>query len=606
LEHELRLKTIVIQDQAETIKFLQTHITALQGSVTPSPAAREIATLIPKDAGAYALGLKATAECRFEDARRHLQEASKKPEADIFRIYTARARIDFYAGRFEDALTWYEKALHLRTDDPEVLEELAKTYGAVGRLHDAERVINQIILIRTSALGEAAPDLASALVLRGSLRAMMGKYTNSKEDCENALRILKKAEGNINKATDALMCLTAVDNFGGDHGTSDEVLELAYRNLLRASEDGDADADKRLARYSPLFLLKATSDPRMAKFISRITAQVEDALAGGNICLLTDFGHVAVQKYFGSNEFDKLQLLSNRSISILVKSIGEHNPYLLPYYFGLAAVYSRSGRQDKMEETLSAAIQTTDRSFKNGYNSALLLFSIGAIYMGHRTYDKAEPVLERGLKNLRFETEQDERSPLLQAYLKALSDVYTARGKGEQATVLMEEANSLNGERAPFGRRITPDWVKDGPTIFLKTARSGFYETGSVTGVRNEPLAWDTADRRAKSAMLGTFKAYIAYIMEQYQVAQGSQAVPERDNKATTDTNSTLEEFLRTRIQVAERFKDETKNQYYVLTKLSMQDIDSFWAETGDLDKGLREFYLGNALSLYDRFKKLK
>ena len=47
-----------------------------------------------------------------------------------------------------------------------------------------------------------------------------------------------------------------------------------------------------------------------------------------------------------------------------------------------------------------------------------------------------------------------------------------------------------------------PKWVKQGSGAFNEKDSKGFYGVGSVAGVRNEPLAWDTAENRARAEIV--------------------------------------------------------------------------------------------------------
>ena len=44
-----------------------------------------------------------------------------------------------------------------------------------------------------------------------------------------------------------------------------------------------------------------------------------------------------------------------------------------------------------------------------------------------------------------------------------------------------------------------PNWVKKGSGAFNEKSDKSFYGVGSVVGVRNEPLAWDTAENRSRA-----------------------------------------------------------------------------------------------------------
>ena len=59
-----------------------------------------------------------------------------------------------------------------------------------------------------------------------------------------------------------------------------------------------------------------------------------------------------------------------------------------------------------------------------------------------------------------------------------------------------------------------PNWVKKGSGAFNEKSDKSFYGVGSVQGVPNEPLAWDTAENRSRAEIAKTFEAYTAYLMD--------------------------------------------------------------------------------------------
>ena len=53
-----------------------------------------------------------------------------------------------------------------------------------------------------------------------------------------------------------------------------------------------------------------------------------------------------------------------------------------------------------------------------------------------------------------------------------------------------------------------PKWVKQGSGAFNEKDTKGFYGVGAVAGVRNEPLAWDTAENRARAEIAKSFETF--------------------------------------------------------------------------------------------------
>src|SRR5690242_13312531 len=60
----------------------------------------------------------------------------------------------------------------------------------------------------------------------------------------------------------------------------------------------------------------------------------------------------------------------------------------------------------------------------------------------------------------------------------------------------------------------TPKWVKTGS--YKPDEPKAFYSMGEVMGIRNEPLAWDAAENRARAQMVKILSTYTAYLMRDY------------------------------------------------------------------------------------------
>ncbi|MCA9500437.1 MAG: hypothetical protein KC588_14695, partial [Nitrospira sp.] len=61
-----------------------------------------------------------------------------------------------------------------------------------------------------------------------------------------------------------------------------------------------------------------------------------------------------------------------------------------------------------------------------------------------------------------------------------------------------------------------PKWVKEGSGVMNVDDSKSIYGVGAVVGVKNEPLAWETAENRARAELAKTFRTYTAYLMQDY------------------------------------------------------------------------------------------
>jgi tetratricopeptide (TPR) repeat protein len=174
--------------------FLQGQVERLQIQA-PSPRARELAAQIPSDAEPYALALKAIAESRFDDARVLLGKAQQAKEVELVLIYQARGETETYAGRYGDAVGWYEKALALNPNDPTLLSATALALLDAGDYAKAEPLFTRALTIWEQALGPEHPDVALGLHDLAGLYRTQEKYAKAEPLLQRVLTIRERALG---------------------------------------------------------------------------------------------------------------------------------------------------------------------------------------------------------------------------------------------------------------------------------------------------------------------------------------------------------------------------------------------------------------------------
>ncbi len=114
-----------------------------------------------------------------------------------------------------------------------------------------------------------------------------------------------------------------------------------------------------------------------------------------------------------------------------------------------------------------------------------------------------------------------------------------------------------------------PSWVEEGSGVMNKDGSKAIYGVGSVIGVNNEPLAWETAENRSRAQLAKSFETYTAYLMRDYATSTSAADF----SKSTEEQN--VERAIKTftavtlhGVRPVGRYKDEEKNAYYVLTKV--------------------------------------
>ncbi len=150
-----------------------------------------------------------------------------------------------------------------------------------------------------------------------------------------------------------------------------------------------------------------------------------------------------------------------------------------------------------------------------------------------------------------------------------------------------------------------PKWVQKGSGVYNEKDSKAFYGVGSVVGVRNEPLAWDTAENRARAEIAKTFETYTGYLMRDYAASTTAGDFTRNteeqnvERAVKTVTTATL-----SGVRPIERYKDEKTNTYYVLTKLSLEDMKNNLEQARELNAQVRDFVRKNADKMFDRLEK--
>lgn len=150
-----------------------------------------------------------------------------------------------------------------------------------------------------------------------------------------------------------------------------------------------------------------------------------------------------------------------------------------------------------------------------------------------------------------------------------------------------------------------PKWVQKGSGVFNEKDTKAFYGVGSVVGVRNEPLAWDTAENRARAEIAKTFETYTGYLMRDYAASTTAGDFTRNTEEQNVERAiKTVTTATLSGVRPIERYKDEKSNTYYVLTKLSLEDMKNNLEQAKELNAQVRDFVRKNADKMFDRLEK--
>src|SRR5262245_6957311 len=148
-------------------------------------------------------------------------------------------------------------------------------------------------------------------------------------------------------------------------------------------------------------------------------------------------------------------------------------------------------------------------------------------------------------------------------------------------------------------------WVKKGSGAFNEKDSKSFYGVGSVTGVRNEPLAWDTAENRGRAEIAKTFETYTGYLMPEYAASTTAGALTRNSEEQNVERAiKTITTTTLSGVRPIDRYKDEKTGTYYVLTKLSLEDMKNNLDQAKELNAQVRDYVRKNADKMFERLEK--
>jgi len=150
-----------------------------------------------------------------------------------------------------------------------------------------------------------------------------------------------------------------------------------------------------------------------------------------------------------------------------------------------------------------------------------------------------------------------------------------------------------------------PDWVEEGSGVMNQDDTKAIYGVGTVEKVPLESVAWEIAENRARAEVAKSFETYTAYLMRDYVAT--TAATESSGISAEQDVQRAIKTFTAVTlngVRQIERYKDEEKDMYYVLAKLSFKDMQEALAQANELDKDVKAFVKKNGERIFDRLEQ--
>ena len=110
---------------------------------------------------------------------------------------------------------------------------------------------------------------------------------------------------------------------------------------------------------------------------------------------------------------------------------------------------------------------------------------------------------------------------------------------------------------------------------------------------------------RSRAEIAKTFEAYTAYLMRDYAASTTAGDFSRNSEEQNIERAvKTFSAVTLNGVKPMDRYKDEKSGTYYVLTKLSLEDMKNNLEQAKELNSQVRDFVRKNADRLFDRLEK--
>ncbi len=162
-------------------------------------------------------------------------------------------------------------------------------------------------------------------------------------------------------------------------------------------------------------------------------------------------------------------------------------------------------------------------------------------------------------------------------------------------------------KKLPPGAKA-PAWVTQGSAAFNDSGNRVFYGVGSVTGVKNKPLARTAAENRARAELGKVFETYTASLMRDYMASTAGGAAITGDTAASEEQH--IEQAVKTfsavtlsGVMIIDRWTDPADGTEYALAKLDLNSFKNSLEKARELNSEARDFVRKNAENAFDKLE---
>jgi len=150
-----------------------------------------------------------------------------------------------------------------------------------------------------------------------------------------------------------------------------------------------------------------------------------------------------------------------------------------------------------------------------------------------------------------------------------------------------------------------PKWVHKGSGAYEKDGKRSFFGVGIVQGIRNEGLARQTCDNRARAEIAKIFDLYVAAMMKDYQrsttAGDFKNSAEEQD---VLSVQKTITEVNLRGVEIRDHWQNPRSGALYALAVLDLNGVMKSLDQAKQLNARVRDYVRDNARKAFNDLDK--
>jgi len=171
----------------------------------------------------------------------------------------------------------------------------------------------------------------------------------------------------------------------------------------------------------------------------------------------------------------------------------------------------------------------------------------------------------------------------------------------QMRVMIMGLVLGLSGCSALSSSTTPPEWVEKGSGVLSKNDPKSLYGVGTVTGIRNVGLAWETAENRARAELVRTISTSMGYLMRDYAASVSQLEGRTVDEQSIERGIRTFSSMTLNGVRIYDRHMDPTTHSYSVTVRLNLDEFQQTLQEMKQLNPKVREYIQKNAEKMFER-----